>query len=81
VDTPIRLLTYHSAIPSTDNMPSSKFTNPKNGDTVKENTAFTISMAVRNLVTGNFVNPDANYFAAPQQLKNGQIVGHRYVFQ
>lgn len=37
-------------------------------------------MAIKNLETGNFVNAQANYFAAPQQL-NGQgvIKGHSHV--
>jgi hypothetical protein len=37
-------------------------------------------MAINNLETGNFVNAQANYFSAPQQL-NGQgiIVGHSHV--
>jgi len=34
-------------LPSTDNMPSSKFVSPKNGDTLKENTPFTITMAIQ----------------------------------
>jgi hypothetical protein len=68
------------AIPSTANMPSAKFQNPANGDTIPQNTAFTISMAVANFETGNFVNADENYFAAPQQLNaQGQIVGHSHV--
>ena len=54
-------------VASTANMPSSKFVNPKNGDTIQANQAFTIQMAVRKLVTGNFVNAQTNYFAAPQQ--------------
>jgi len=68
------------SIPSSANMPSAKFTNPKNGDTIAANTAFTISMAINNLVTGNFVNAEENYFSAPQQL-NGQglIIGHSHV--
>jgi len=67
-------------IPSTDNMPSSKFTNPKNGDTIPANTAFTISMAIKNLETGNFVNAQENYFSAPQQVNGqGQIIGHSHV--
>ena len=61
-------------------MPSAKFQNPKNGDTVPANQAFTISMAIKNLETGNFVNAQENYFAAPQQLNGqGQIVGHSHV--
>jgi hypothetical protein len=68
------------SIPSSDSMPSAKFTNPKNGDTVAANTAFTISMAISNLETGNFVNAQENYFAAPQQLnQQGLIVGHSHV--
>lgn len=67
-------------IPSVDKMPSSKFTNPKNGGTVAANKAFTISMAIKNLQTGNFVNAQENYFSAPQQLNNqGVILGHSHV--
>ena len=68
------------SIPSSAKMPSAKFTNPKNGDTIPANTAFTISMAINNLATGNFVNAEENYFAAPQQLNgDGVIVGHSHV--
>ncbi|KAF5377242.1 hypothetical protein D9615_006408 [Tricholomella constricta] len=68
------------AIPSVDRMPSSKFTFPKNGGNVGADQQFTISMAIKNLQTGNFVNAQSNYFAAPQQL-NGQgiIIGHSHV--
>ena len=62
--------------------PSSKFTNPKNGGTVAAaaNKAFTISMPISNHETGNFVNAQQNYFAAPQQLNNqGVIHGHSHV--
>lgn len=68
------------AIPAANLMPSSKFVNPKNGDNVGANEAFTISMAVKNLETGNFVNAQQNYFAAPQQLNaQGVIIGHSHV--
>lgn len=67
-------------IPSTDNMPSAKFTVPKNGDSFVENTPFTITMAVANFQTGAFVNAAENYFAAPQQVNaQGQIIGHSHV--
>jgi hypothetical protein len=67
------------AIPSTDNMPSSKFTIPKNGDTFQENTTFTITMVVANFQTGVIANGETNYFAAPQQLNaQGQIIGHSH---
>lgn len=68
------------SIPSTDNMPSAKFQNPKNGDTLKANTAFTVEMAINNMQTGFFVNAQENYFSAPQQLNaQGQIQGHSHI--
>lgn len=68
------------AIPSTEKMPSSKFTNPKNGATIAADKQFTISMAISNLETGAFVNAQENYFAGPQQLNNkGTIIGHSHV--
>ncbi|KAF5392584.1 hypothetical protein D9757_002138 [Collybiopsis confluens] len=67
-------------IPSVQNMPSAKFANPANGDTIPANTQFTISMNINNIATGNFVNANENYFAAPQQLNGqGQIIGHTHV--
>jgi len=68
------------AIPSVDNMPSSKFTSPPNFGTIKADTPFTIEMAIQNMQTGFFVNAQANYFAAPQVLNaQGQIQGHSHV--
>lgn len=67
-------------IAATTNMPSSKFTFPKNGDVIKENTAFTISMAVAHLETGFFVNAQENYFSAPQFVNGaGDVQGHSHV--
>jgi len=67
-------------LPSSSQMPSSKFTFPQNGATISANKNFTITMAIRNLETGHFVNAEENYFAAPQQLNNqGEIVGHSHV--
>lgn len=61
-------------------MPSSKFTNPKNMQDLPANQAFTITMAIANMQTGNFVNAQSNYFAGPQQLNaQGQIIGHSHV--
>lgn len=37
-------------------------------------------MAVRNLVTGNFVNAASNYYSAPQQVDDsGNVVGHTHI--
>ena len=62
------------------NMPSSKFVFPKNGQTIRANRDFTIKMAIRNLNTGFFTNPDKTYFAAPQAVDNqGNVKGHSHV--
>ncbi|KAI0757380.1 hypothetical protein C8Q80DRAFT_97170 [Daedaleopsis nitida] len=67
-------------IASTANMPSCKFVAPKNGDTIKANQNFTIKMAIKNLNTGFFTNPNENYFAAPQTVDDqGNINGHSHV--
>ena len=67
-------------IPSNDNMPSAKFVSPANGATIPANKPFTIQMAIQNFQSGNFVNADENYFAAPQHLNGqGQIIGHSHV--
>lgn len=67
-------------IAATTNMPSSKFTNPKNLDTIKANTAFTVTMAISHLETGHFVNANENYFSAPQQINSaGDIQGHSHI--
>lgn len=51
-----------------------------NGGTVPANQNFTVTMAVANLDTGNFVNANTNYYSAPQQLNGaGQIVAHSHV--
>ncbi|EIM92085.1 uncharacterized protein STEHIDRAFT_164435 [Stereum hirsutum FP-91666 SS1] len=67
-------------IAASTNMPSSKFTSPKNLDTIQSNTDFNVSMAVKNLVTGNFVNAASNYYSAPQQVDDsGNVVGHTHI--
>jgi len=66
-------------IPSTDNMPSAKFVFPTNNAVLNANATFNITLAVSNFDSGNFVNADTNYFAAPQQLSpQGQVVGHAH---
>ncbi len=66
-------------IAANTNMPSSKFVSPVNGQDIAANTAFTISMAVNHLITGNFVNAQTNYYAAPQQVNaQGDIIGHTH---
>ncbi|GAA5822089.1 hypothetical protein JCM3770_007014 [Rhodotorula araucariae] len=67
-------------IAAQNRMPSSKFTNPKNLDVIAPDMTFTIQMAISNLVTGNFVNAQQNYFSAPQATDaQGIITGHSHV--
>ncbi|KAG1908614.1 uncharacterized protein F5891DRAFT_994182 [Suillus fuscotomentosus] len=68
------------SIPSTANMPSAKFTNPKNLDVIPPNQAFTVSLAIQGMQTGSFTNAQQSYFSAPQQLNaQGQIQGHSHI--
>jgi hypothetical protein len=72
--------TIMGVIASTNNMPRSRFIFPKNGQVIQSNTPFTLQMKIANLQTGNFVNPNTNYYAAPQTVNGaGDIVGHSHV--
>lgn len=66
-------------IPASTNMISSIITNPGPGDTIAADTDFTIDVQVANLDAGSFTNPDVTYYAAPQALKGGNVVGHTHV--
>jgi hypothetical protein len=47
--------------------PSCKFVFPPNLDTsLTENQPFTLKLAVNNIVTGFFANPNTKYYSAPQ---------------
>jgi len=67
-------------IPASTKQPSAKFVSPTNLENIAANKAFTVKLAVKNMATGNFVNPKTNYYSAPQQL-NGQgvIVAHSHI--
>ncbi|KAG8990722.1 hypothetical protein FRB90_001640 [Tulasnella sp. 427] len=61
-------------------MPSATFQSPKNLDTIAANKDFTVKLAIKNMQTGAFVNPQTNYFGAPQQVNdNGQVIGHSHI--
>jgi hypothetical protein len=49
------------------------------GKAIASDTTFNISVQMSNLVAGSFTNADATYYAAPQFLQGGQIVGHTHV--
>ncbi|KAH6649663.1 hypothetical protein F5144DRAFT_477752, partial [Chaetomium tenue] len=66
-------------IPSTNNMISVVITNPQNGDDIESGQDFDIELQTSNLEAGSFTNAAATYYAAPQQLEGGNIVGHVHV--
>lgn len=67
-------------VASANNIPSCKYVTPKNLDTIKSNTDFTMKVAVKNMELGTFTNPETTYFAAPQQVgKSGNIIGHTHL--
>jgi hypothetical protein len=67
-------------IPAKTAMVSSIITFPTTGgQEIASDTTFNISVQMSNLVAGSFTNADATYFAAPQFLQGGQVVGHTHV--
>ena len=67
-------------IPAKTNMVSSIVTFPLAGSKdIQSDTTFNITVQMSNLVAGSFTNADATYYAAPQQLQGGIIVGHTHV--
>src|SRR5690242_13014630 len=67
-------------IPSINNMVSSVFVNPKNGDNLAANKDFQIQVQMLNFKGGTFTNATSTYYSAPQDLDgNGQIIGHTHV--
>ena len=63
------------------NMPSGKIISPPNLSNVGSNTTIAFKIAVANMETGNFVNAQQNYFAAPQQVNTttGLVLGHSHI--
>ena len=66
-------------IPAQADMVSSIITTPTPGQDLAALTTFQISVQMNNLDAGSFSNAAATYYAAPQQLKGGKIVGHTHV--
>jgi hypothetical protein len=67
-------------IPAKTSMISCIITNPQqNGAEIPSDTDFNITVQVANLVAGSFTNADATYYAAPQALSGGKVVGHTHV--
>lgn len=68
-------------IPAKNAMVSSIITFPtqQSGAAVQAGTTFDIQVQTINLVAGSFTNADATYYAAPQFLQGGKVVGHTHV--
>ena len=67
-------------IPAKTNMVTSIITFPLHASaTIESDTTFNITVQMSNLVAGSFTNADATYYAAPQQLQGGLVVGHTHV--
>lgn len=66
-------------IPAKTAMVSSIIINPQTGQEVPSDTTFNITVQMANIVAGSFTNADATYYAAPQTLSGGKVVGHTHV--
>jgi len=67
-------------MPAKTAMTSSIITFPTTGgQQIQSDTTFNISVQTANLAAGSFTNADATYFAAPQFLSGGVVVGHTHV--
>lgn len=66
-------------LPAKTAMVSSVITNPSTGKSIASGQTFNISVQTSNLAAGSFTNADATYFAAPQTLSGGKVVGHTHV--
>ncbi|RFU27695.1 hypothetical protein B7463_g8651, partial [Scytalidium lignicola] len=66
-------------IPAKTNMVSSIITFPKTDSQIESDTDFNITVQMSNIVLGQFSNADATYYAAPQALQGGNVVGHTHV--
>jgi transcription initiation factor TFIID subunit 15 len=66
-------------IPASSNMISAVFISPKNGDEILPLKEIDFSVKIANLQAGTFTNPDVTYYAAPQSLNGGKVVGHTHV--
>jgi hypothetical protein len=67
-------------IPAKTSMVSSIILFPTTGgQAIASDTTFNITVQMSNIVAGSFTNADATYYAAPQFLSGGVVVGHTHV--
>ncbi|ORY70941.1 uncharacterized protein BCR38DRAFT_381082 [Pseudomassariella vexata] len=68
----------HGNIPAKKNMISSILLSPKAGEQLPAETDFIIQVQTLNLAAGSFSDPATAYYAAPQDLKDGKVIGHTH---
>uniref|UniRef100_A0A1D1XHB1 Glycosyltransferase 25 family member n=1 Tax=Anthurium amnicola TaxID=1678845 RepID=A0A1D1XHB1_9ARAE len=67
-------------IPDVTKMTTTLIVSPRNGQKIKAGQVFTVSIKMANIETGNFDDPDNQYYTFAQQLnKQGFIKGHNHV--
>lgn len=66
-------------IPSQGNTVSAIIVSPAPGENLAANQDFKVEVQTANLVAGSFTNPQNTYYAAPQKLQGGKIVGHCHI--
>ena len=66
-------------IPAQANMVSSIIVSPSANNPPAANTTFQVQVQLANLVPASFTNAETTYYAAPQALQNGLVVGHTHV--
>lgn len=66
-------------IPAQDKMTSSIITNPQPGEDLEAGKDFDVKVAIANLQAGSFTNPANTYYAAPQALSDGIVIGHTHI--
>jgi transcription initiation factor TFIID subunit 15 len=62
-------------------MVSTIILSPKHNENIPDtNQDFDVTIAVDNLATGHFTNPNLTYYSAPQQLNDdGIVIGHTHI--
>ncbi|MCJ1486071.1 Pathogenicity cluster 5 protein d [Schaereria dolodes] len=66
-------------IPASTNMISTIIVSPQPGQNLDANVDFNVTIQMANIVAGSFTNAEFTYYAAPQQLQGGSIVGHSHI--
>lgn len=67
-------------LPDPEDIPAVLITSPPDGATLRAGEDFQVVVAVRDLATGRFADPDTQYYTRPQELDaEGRVIGHAHV--